>query len=98
MNDLMLGQVVRSTAGRDKGNFLIIVDIIDPNYVMIADGDFRKINHPKRKKVKHLAKTNQIASAIQEKLNNGEKIQNSEIRKVLQPFNTQNKGVKNEEI
>ncbi|MGL4283582.1 KOW domain-containing RNA-binding protein [Eubacterium aggregans] len=90
MKDLTLGQVVRSTAGRDKDLFMLVVKIIDEDFVLLADGDLRKLSHPKRKKLTHLAKTNHIVSIIQEKLMSGEKVQNAEIRKVLEPFNSNN--------
>ena len=34
-----LGQIVYSIAGRDRGRYFIVVDIIDDNYVLISDGD-----------------------------------------------------------
>ena len=55
-NSLRLGQVVRSRAGRDKNRFFIVVMIRDEDYVYIADGDLRKIEKSKLKKIKHLAK------------------------------------------
>ena len=53
--DLTLGQVVYSKAGRDKGKKFIVVDIVDELYVMISDGDLRRIENAKRKKLKHLS-------------------------------------------
>lgn len=87
MDQLKVGQVVRSLAGRDKGQFLIVLEVLDQNFVMVCDGKLRKISHPKKKKIKHLAKTNHIVNLLQEKLNNGEKINNAEIRAYLEPFN-----------
>ncbi len=54
MNDL-LGQLVVSLAGRDKGCICAVVAIDDdPNFVFIADGRVRKVETPKKKKLKHL--------------------------------------------
>lgn len=50
----MKGQLALSLAGRDKNRILLIVDKLDENYVLIADGQLRKIDNPKRKKLKHL--------------------------------------------
>ncbi|MEG0379659.1 MAG: KOW domain-containing RNA-binding protein [Eubacterium sp.] len=92
MNDLKVGQVVRSTAGRDKGQFLIVCEILDADYVAICDGKQRKISQPKKKKVKHLAKTNHIVAILHEKITNGDKINNAEIRKHLEKYGVNDKG------
>ncbi|MEG0109490.1 MAG: KOW domain-containing RNA-binding protein [Oscillospiraceae bacterium] len=47
------GQLVFSTAGRDKG-FYVVVDQSE-GYVLIANGHAHRINSPKRKNPKHLA-------------------------------------------
>lgn len=91
INDLLLGQVVCSTAGRDKGKFMVVVENIDSQYVGISDGSTHKIDKAKKKKVKHLAKTNHIIYSIKTKLETGQKINNAEIRKNLNElgYNTQ---------
>lgn len=91
INDLLLGQVVCSRAGRDKGRFMVVVENLDNKYVLISDGTTHKIDKPKKKKVKHLAKTNHIVSSIKTKLETGQKIKNAEIRKNLNKlgYNTQ---------
>ncbi len=75
-----LGQIVYSTAGRDRGRYFIVVDIIDDQYVMIVDGDLRKIEKPKKKKLKHIKKTKLIAHELKEKLEEGKPIKDIEIR------------------
>lgn len=80
-NHLSLGQVVRSTAGRDKGKLMVVVEIVDSQYVHVSDGDLRKLEKPKKKKIKHLAKTNHIISEIKELVEVGKLLNNAEIRK-----------------
>ena len=54
MNDL-LGHLFVSSAGRDKGIICAVVGITDDEgYVLIADGKVRKVENPKKKKLKHL--------------------------------------------
>ena len=54
MNDL-LGHLVVSLAGRDKDSICAVVAMCeDEGYVYIADGRLRKVEHPKKKKLKHL--------------------------------------------
>ena len=43
-----------SLAGRGKGRVYAVTEVIDPEYVLIADGGGRKQSNPKRKKIKHL--------------------------------------------
>ena len=88
--DLTLGQVVYSKAGRDKGKKFIVIDIIDELYVMISDGDLRRIENAKRKKLKHLKITEEIVIPISEKLEKKVRVANSEIRKALLKKNEAN--------
>ncbi len=83
MQGLDIGQIVISTAGRDKGCKFVVLCIIDEQYVYISDGDTRKVEKPKKKKIKHLKKLNQVAEDIKDKLESDKKLNNSEIRKLL---------------
>lgn len=81
--NLTLGQVVLSKAGRDEGKKFIVIDIIDELYVMISDGDLRRIENAKRKKIKHLQITEEAILPLCEKLEKKVRVSNSEIRKAL---------------
>lgn len=81
--ELCIGQVVSSKAGRDKDRLFFVVDIIDDQYVSIADGDLRKIEKSKKKKIKHLSKCNNVNETIKEKLENGEKVDNIYLKREL---------------
>jgi ribosomal protein L14E/L6E/L27E len=84
---LEIGQVVRSKAGRDKGKVFLILEILDDKYVLIVDGDMRKIENPKKKKIKHLVVYNKVLKDFQSKLKSKTEINNAYIRKLLEPFN-----------
>ncbi|ERM91002.1 KOW domain-containing RNA-binding protein [Caldanaerobacter subterraneus] len=86
MDDLQLGQIVRSKAGRDKGRIFVVVGKIDEQHVLIADGDLRKIEKPKKKKYKHLQRYNEVLNEVREKLKRGESLTNEEIRRLLEPY------------
>ncbi|MBE3580009.1 RNA-binding protein [Caldanaerobacter subterraneus] len=86
MDDLQLGQVVRSKAGRDKGRVFVVVGRVDEQHVLIADGDLRKIEKPKKKKYKHLQRYNEVLNEVREKLKRGESLTNEEIRRLLEPY------------
>ncbi len=82
--DLIPGQIVRSKAGRDKGKVFFVVKVLDNDHVLIADGDLRKSDSPKKKKVRHLQPYNRINSVIAEKLDQGIRIENIELQRELQ--------------
>ena len=86
--------LIVSKAGRDKGQLCYVIDT-DEQYVYLADGKSRKLEKPKRKKRKHVEQVPRTESRIAEKIRNGEKVLNSELRKELASFGqkqSQNQG------
>lgn len=79
------GSIVISKAGRDIGKRFIVLKI-DGEYAYLSDGDLRKVDKPKKKKIKHIQKTNSAALFVKEKTANGELIENFEIRRALSEF------------
>ena len=45
--DFVKGQLVRSKAGRDKTRTLAVL-AVDGSMLLVADGDLRKLDNPKR--------------------------------------------------
>ena len=86
-----LGQIVVSRAGRDTGKRFVVVKVIDPLFVEISDGDLRRLEKPKKKKIKHLNITDDKLESLEEKLKSNSKITNAEIRKALAGLNIQRK-------
>ena len=80
--------LIVSKAGRDKGQLFYVIDT-DEQYVYLADGKSRKLEKPKRKKRKHVEQVPRTESRIAEKIRNGEKVLNSELRKELASFGQQ---------
>ncbi len=83
MKALSPGQLVRAKAGRDKGRQFFIVGIIDEKHVYIADGDKRRIEAPKKKKLMHLQVSGFVSDVVKERLENGEKVENALLRRQL---------------
>jgi large subunit ribosomal protein L14e len=79
----MLGRIVYSKSGRDKGKMFVIIGIVDENFVLLADGDLRKIENPKLKNIKHVQMTNMIAEDILSMINKGVLPDNHIIKKIL---------------
>ena len=50
-----MGDFVVSLAGRDRGRTFIVTEVCGDGYVMIVDGKLRKVDKPKRKKLKHVS-------------------------------------------
>lgn len=61
----------------------IIVGIVNDDFVLLADGDLRKIENPKVKNIKHVHYTNLTADKVLEHLSRGEMPGNHVIRKNL---------------
>ena len=54
--ELKIGQVVKSTAGHDKGDLMVIAGF-ENEKVLVCDGKHRKLDKPKCKNPKHLEAT-----------------------------------------
>ncbi len=74
--------LVLSVAGRDKGMLFFVLDT-DGVYVSLADGKGRKVEKPKRKKLKHIRKVPRPDSTLTGRISAGEQILNSELRREL---------------
>ena len=83
--------VVCSSAGRDKGGYFFVLET-DEVYAVIADGKGRRLERPKRKKLKHLRQAGKSDSRTAEKIRNGDKITNSELRRAVAQFAEQSGG------
>lgn len=83
--EVQVGQVVLSKAGRDKGRVFLISEIVDPTFVKVVDGDLRKLEKPKLKKMKHLAIYNTVISDFPKAFSEG-CLKDSDVRKFLMPY------------
>ena len=93
--DISKSDIILSLAGRDKGKLFYVIET-EENYVLIADGKGRKLENPKRKKLKHVRRVTRTETRVALKIQNGDKVLNSELRRDLatfgQQFNSQNQG------
>ena len=93
--EIIKSDIVESTAGRDKGLLFYVIGT-DGAYVLIANGRQRRLEHPKRKKLKHVRKVPRAETRVAAKIRSGDKVLNSELRRELavfgQTFNSQNQG------
>ena len=83
-NKFNVGDIVLALAGRDSERLFAVVGIVDENYVYIADGKSRKIDLPKKKKIKHIRLVKKADDDFMRGVNlkNG-KLSNSVLRKMI---------------
>lgn len=93
--DIKIGQIVKSKAGRDKGRIFIVCSVVDEQNVLVCDGDLRKLDSPKKKKIKHLMIYNTVLTEFAFKLQCNENLDDAYVRKLLEPF-TKNVSVEME--
>ncbi|MFQ8766991.1 MAG: hypothetical protein ACLR8U_11185 [Oscillospiraceae bacterium] len=87
--------MIVSLAGRDKGQLFFVIDT-DDQFVYLADGKDEGWKARNAKSCRHVRKLPLYASRVAEKIRNGDKVLNSELRRELavigQTFNSQNQG------
>ena len=86
MQEYKVGDLVVSTAGHDMGRFYVIVEILDKNYVALADGKNKPIISPKKKKIKHILLLGQKDNDFEEKISQKDVDSNAYIKKILKNF------------
>ncbi|MBR4720692.1 MAG: KOW domain-containing RNA-binding protein [Clostridia bacterium] len=57
--DICKGMLVYSRAGRDKGKIFIVLKT-ENDFVYLSDGKTRHVANPKKKKIKHIMRTNTV--------------------------------------
>ena len=75
-----IGNVAISLAGRDKGRYFVIIEVLENGYVKVADGSLRKVDNAKKKKLKHLKLKPVTIPTIKQRIMEGEKLFDYDIR------------------
>ncbi len=74
--------MVTSRAGRDRGDRYVVIGTLGEDLVLVADGEKRGVDRPKKKNVKHLI-LHEAVPALSTKLAQGETVRDEEIRQAL---------------
>ena len=77
-----ISDVVVSTAGHDQGEIFYVIST-DDQFLYLANGKDRSLDRPKRKKRRHVQKVLRSETRVAAKLNSGDKVLNSELRRDL---------------
>lgn len=80
---MKIGQIVRSNAGRDTGRLYVVVGFGPPPYVLVADGRDRRIGGPKKKNVRHISVIKATDGVIAAKSASGGRITDEDLRAAI---------------
>ena len=89
-----VGQVVYSKSGHDKGGAFIVTEI-EGDYLYLTDGKCRKMDKPKKKKIKHVQVTNYCDAELKAKIENGEYLLDADFAKALKRYSSQKQSKAN---
>lgn len=81
-----IGQIARMLMGRDAGQFAVIIHVIDQRFVMVADGDRRKFDRPKKKNINHLELFDYISPEVQNSIEETGRVTNGKLRYAVTKF------------
>ena len=81
-----VGEIVKSTAGRDKDTYYLVIGNEFQRKVEVVDGVKRKFNNPKYKNSKHLESTGQIAKDFLRDLKNQNRVRSEDVRLILKNY------------
>lgn len=84
MFPIEIGSVVRSLAGRDQGRLFVVIQELDSDFVMVANGRLRGMDRLKKKRRKHLKPTGAVVQELRGRLDNNETVEDHEIRSWLE--------------
>lgn len=97
-NEIKLGTLVKSVKGRDEGRIYLVRQVLGENMVLLVDGNFKKVNSPKPKKLKHLTVLDLVAVSIGEKFEEGKQVYDSEIFSAIKKLTSNAEDIENKQI
>ncbi|MFN7253283.1 MAG: RNA-binding protein [Anaerobacillus sp.] len=85
-----IGQFVRILKGRDAGGVACIIQIEDSRFVLIADGDKRKVDRSKKKNVNHLELFDFVSPEVKNSIEQTGRVTNAKLRFAISTFMNDN--------
>lgn len=80
---IRIGQVVTSRAGRDSGRLYVVTDVLDDRFVLVADGDVRRLKKPKKKNKRHLLFHDTVIDEVAEGIANRRRVSDRLLKELL---------------
>lgn len=81
-----IGQIVRIMQGREAGQYAIVMNILDNRYVLLADGEKRKYDRPKKKNLNHIEAIEYISPEVQSSLLETGRVTNGKLRFAIEKY------------
>ncbi|ADU28435.1 KOW domain-containing RNA-binding protein [Evansella cellulosilytica] len=81
-----VGELVRILSGRDKDQFACIIEVLDNRFVLIADGDKRKVDKAKRKNLQHIELLGTIAPEVKNSIVETGRVTNAKLRFAISTY------------
>lgn len=83
------GRIVKVLRGRDAGKYAVVIGTADDKFVLIADGDRRKFDQPKKKNILHVQLTSTVSSEVSDSIRETGRVTNGKIRFALSRFSAE---------
>lgn len=80
------GDIVRSLRGRDEGELFVVISLADDRFALVADGDNRRFDRPKRKNVLHLEPLGFRSEEVANSLRDTGRVTNAKLRFAIGQF------------
>ncbi|MFD2640112.1 KOW domain-containing RNA-binding protein [Piscibacillus salipiscarius] len=81
-----IGQLVRINRGREADQYAIIIEVLDETFVLLADGDKRKFDRPKRKNIHHVDLLDYISPEVEKSMIETGRVTNGKLRFAISKF------------
>lgn len=87
--DIKKSCIVQATAGRDSGKLFLVMEVTG-EYALLVNGKGRKLENPKRKKLRHIRFVSDNQTRLGDKVLRGDKLTNAEVRRTLSELERKN--------
>jgi len=85
-NSPRIGRIVRILRGKDRDGYAVIVGLVDDRFVLIADGDKRRFDEPKKKNLLHLELLPAVSSEVADSMEETGRVTNAKLRFAVQKY------------
>ncbi|MFD0716712.1 hypothetical protein [Paenibacillus sp. GCM10027626] len=81
-----IGRIVKVLRGKDRESYAVIIGIVDERFVLIADGDKRRFDEPKKKNVMHLLMESAVSREVADSIKETGRVTNAKLRFSIQKY------------
>ncbi|WP_407669656.1 hypothetical protein [Paenibacillus kobensis] len=81
-----IGQIAFVLRGKDEGGYAVIIGIVDDRFVLIADGDKKRFDRPKKKNIAHLELQSVVSTEVQNSMKETGRVTNAKLRYAIEKF------------